>query len=37
MIPKWNRAKHFRIAMMEVLHQDKKLVERINNLNMKTL
>ncbi|PCI97182.1 MAG: hypothetical protein COB15_08225 [Flavobacteriales bacterium] len=37
MIPKWNRAKHFRIAMMEVLHQDKKLVERIKNLNMKTL
>jgi len=31
MIPRRNRAKHFRIAMMEVLHQDKKLVERIKN------
>jgi len=31
MIPRWNRRKHFRIAMMEVLHKDKKLVERIKN------
>ncbi len=31
MIPRWNRTKHFRIAMMEVLHKDKELVERIKN------
>jgi hypothetical protein len=31
MIPKKNREKHFRIAIMEVLHKDKKLVERIKN------
>jgi hypothetical protein len=30
-IPIRNRRKHFRIAMMEVLHKDKKLVERIKN------
>lgn len=31
MIPKFNRPKHFRIAMMEILHKDKNLVDRIKN------